>query len=240
MCGVSARTRRSSSSRLAGGVEPSLVALDLRGVGHPLVRLGLGRGTVLENLHQELPAQLGETRGERSVVVVGVYRLGALGEDRPGVELRHRAHDRDAGLRIAGLDGPLHRRRSAPPRQERGVHVEHLVAREKRLADERAVGADQNGVRARGVHLTPAVVRAHVVGLRQLDAQLAGGVGHRGALHAPPAAARAVRAADHQRGRVPGGGKACEHRRGEGGCAHVDRAHPSHPTSLNFGPEATE
>ena len=79
-------------------------------------------------------------------------RPAADREHRAGVELLHHAHDRDAGLGVAGDHRAMDRRRAAPARQDRGVHVDHAEPRnrQQRVGQEPAVGGDDAEVRLQG------------------------------------------------------------------------------------------
>ena len=63
MCGVSARTRRSSRSAVSSRVEPAVLGPDLLGVGHAGVRLVAEGGLEVERLHEQLAAERREPRG---------------------------------------------------------------------------------------------------------------------------------------------------------------------------------
>ena len=214
----------------AGGVQAALIAIDLLRVGHAFLPLGLGIGDFVQRPDQQPAAQIGQPGGQRcrSRRRAGSSSV-ALRYTGPGVQLGDRAHDAHAGLAVAGLDGPLHRRRAAPARQQRGVHVVRLVGRQQRLADDGAVGAHQQRVGAGRGDGLDRLGRVHVVGLVDLDAQLARAVGHRRRLGAPAAPARAVGAGHHQRRAVVRAGHAIQHRRGEIRGSQVDGAHFRHP-----------
>jgi hypothetical protein len=61
--------------------------------------------------------------------VLGRDRARAGEQHRPGIEAGVHLHDGDAGGVVAGLDRTRNRRRPAPARQQRGVHVEAAVLR---------------------------------------------------------------------------------------------------------------
>jgi hypothetical protein len=91
------------------------------------------------------------TQGGKAVVQAagGVLRFDVddgRQQHRPGVEAGLHAHDGDAGLRVAGLDGAVDGRRAAPARQQRGVDVDAAAARqvEHRLRQDQAVGGDHH------------------------------------------------------------------------------------------------
>ena len=211
--------------RGAPGIEQPVGGLDLLGVGHPLAGLLAERGLGVEHLHQQLAAERRQPRGQAAVVVVGPDRLGALEAERPGVELGGGTHDRHAGLLVAGLDRPLDRRRPAPARQQRRMHVEHLVLGEQRLAEQRPVGADQHRLGLGRGDRRARVLGVHVGGLDRLDAEPARVLGQRRRLQPPAAPARAVGPGDHEQRPVWGRGEAVEHLHRELRGAQVDRAH---------------
>ena len=222
----------------AAGVELALIPLDLLRVGHAFLPLGLGLGPLVECLDQQPAAQVGQPGGQAAVVVTGVDRLGGAQVDRPGVQLRHRAHDADAGLGVARLDGPLHRRRAAPARQQRRVHVVGLVGRQQRLADDGPVGAHQQRVRPGGGDPLDRGVGVQIVGLGHVDAQLARSLGHRRRLGAPAPPARAVGAREHELRPVGRSGHSFEDRCAEIGGSKEDGAHISHPRGEPKSPVA--
>ena len=163
MCGVRARTAAASSVAGRAGSRRRSAGVDLLGVGRlRLVLLGelepaLGRE--VERPDQQLAAEPGQGRGERLEVCVGADRH--LGAERhgPGVEPGGQLHHADAGAGVAGHDRPLDRRRAAPARQQRGVHVQHQVLGEQRLADQLTEGADDDRARARRRRSAPAPPR---------------------------------------------------------------------------------
>jgi hypothetical protein len=118
--------------RRRGRVQQTVLGLDLLGVGGAGLVLVLERrrpapGGEVEHAHDQVPAERGQARRQRAVGVVGLDRLGRGHADGPAVETRRQAHDRDAGLAVAGHDRALDRRGSAPARQQRRVDVEEVV-----------------------------------------------------------------------------------------------------------------
>ena len=73
-------------------------------------------------------------------------------QHRPGVERLHDAHDRDAGLALAGDDRAVDRRRAPVARQQRRVDVDHAEARhgQERVGQDLAVRGDDAEVGAPG------------------------------------------------------------------------------------------
>ena len=91
--------------------------------------------------------------------------------------------------RVAGHDRALDGRRAAPARQQRRVHVDQLVVGQQRLADQRAERADDDDVGLRRGDPRARVVVVDVLGLVELDAELARRVGDRRRDEPAPAAA---------------------------------------------------
>ena len=85
----------------------------------------------------------------------GADRLGGGEAHRPAVETGGEAHDRHAGALVAGHDRALDRRRPAPARQQRGVHVQQLVRGQQRLLDQRPEGAHHQRIRLRLARSVP-------------------------------------------------------------------------------------
>ena len=124
MCGESARTRFTSScagrarssSRSAGVIFSAYVT--------PSSGCGSNAGAGASTSSSSSAAISARAREDRAGVVLRPDRERPLRRDRAGVELRDRAMDRDAGLRVAGHQRALDRRGTAPARQQRRVHVE--------------------------------------------------------------------------------------------------------------------
>ena len=98
---------------------------------------------------EHLPrAEVGQPLGERRARLVGADRGGTPGEDGTRVEPRVDPHDADPGGGVARHDRPLHRRRAAPARQERGVHVEAAAGRrvQHRRRQDEPVGRDDEDI----------------------------------------------------------------------------------------------
>ena len=118
-------------------VELPVGGRDLLGVGGPLARLwGESDGQRVEQARRHLCGAVIDGAG----IVVGPDREGFLRGDRPGVQLLDELDDRHAGLRVARHDRALDRRRPAPARQQRRVHVQPLMPIEQRPWDDQAVG----------------------------------------------------------------------------------------------------
>ena len=201
-------------------IELAVGRADLVGVGDALRRLrpelGLGSG---ENAVEQLRRHLGRPRVHGAGIVVGRDRERPLGRDRARVELGHRAVDRHPGLRIARQDGPLDRRRPAPPRQERRMDVEPEPAPEQ-------LGRDQEPVRDDHDRPRPDLdLPGEPLGLENGDAEPKRGLLRR--RRRRPAAAPARRVGPRQqRDDLMGGGEPLEHvraerrRRGDGDASH--------------------
>ena len=202
MCGVSARTMRSSSTAGRDGSSSRSSARDLGRVRDEHLLLVDARRLPVERLDQQVTSERFEATGERSVGVIGADRLGCLGAHRPIVEPCAHAHDRHARDRVPGDDRPLDRSGAAPPWKQRRVDVEHRPARQQRLLDERAEGthADRLWVDPRDRLDRLRIV--HRGGLVQRDPELAGGVGDRRRRQLSAASAGAVRPGDDELGAV--------------------------------------
>ena len=226
-CGVSAAPS-ARAQRGAGWIEPALGRVDLRRVGRKrvvlLAKLELAGGAQVERLDHELAADLREPRRERAVVVVA-DRKRSLERDRTGVELLDHAKDRDAGLRVAGHQGALDRCRAPPAGQQRGMDVEQLDPRQQRLADQLAEGADDSGLGLHGEDAVEFPRIAGVLGLEQLDPELARGISGRRRGEPAPAPPWPVDGGDDQRGPVLAFRKALEDGDREIRGAEEDRAH---------------
>ena len=200
IAGVSARTTRSSSAAGPRRVEPPLGRVDLVGVGDALLRLlrqlqraGLGP---VERLDQQLAAERREPRRQRA----GACRPGRIGSaprerHRARVEALRRCWKIVTPVsRVARHQRALDRRRAAPARQQRRVHVQHQVARQQRLLDQLPELADADRLRL------GCVDRRHAPRRRSRSASGAARCRARGRPRRP-AAARAC-------GRGPAGGRA--------------------------------
>ena len=114
---------------------------------------------------------------------------------------------------------------AAPPaREQRRVHVQHLVLGQERFPDDRAVRADADDLGLGGGDRDARLIRVQVIGLEQLDPEQAGSLRRR-APHLAAAATRAVRRRHDQHGAVQGRRETVEHVGGERGRAEVDRLH---------------
>ena len=143
----------------------------------------------------------------------GVRSRGPIGDERwsrigPGVHPLVEEHRGHAGLRVAGEDRPLDRRRAAVARQQRGVDVDEPEARD------RSAPAARSGARTPPPPRRRARARAagceELLAHRASRAARAGGRGGappattagRGHAHVPPG--RLVGPGDHQLHLVPG------------------------------------
>src|SRR5665213_1058684 len=96
-------------ARRSTRIEQTVLGADLLGVCNAiLVLLGkrrrLALREALQRSYEQLTAELLQARRERSVCVLRVYRLSAGEAHRPAVETRSEAHDRYAGVLVAGHD----------------------------------------------------------------------------------------------------------------------------------------
>ena len=95
-----------------------------------LRRLGSrARRERVDDRQDEPGAQLREVALDVLAGLVRADRAPCPREDAAGVERLHDAHDRHAGLGVAGHHGPVDRRRAAPSRQQRRVHVDQAQPR---------------------------------------------------------------------------------------------------------------
>ena len=199
MCGVSARTTRSSSRPLEcpGRARGPRARSSRRRwqQPRPARRNPVGRSSARTSSSPPRPCK---PRGEPAVRVIRVDRLGLLRAHRPAVEAGGHAHDRDARGLVAGHDRPLDRGRAAPARQQRRVDVQHRVVREQRLLDQRAERAHADGFGLCGRDPLAGRLVVDVLRLIELDPELAGGVGDRRRRQLAPAAARPVRSGEHE------------------------------------------
>ena len=108
----------------AGKVELELLDRQLVGRGGlPRLWLRCDRREVWERADQKVGADRDESLAQLPGGLLVVDRRRDAGEHRAGVEALLDLHDADAGLGISGEDRALDRRRAAPARQEREVHV---------------------------------------------------------------------------------------------------------------------
>src|SRR5688572_18722960 len=206
-------------------VEQAVLGPDLVRVGGAGLGLLVERRLEVKRLDEELAAERGEALRQRSVVVIRADRLRALDRDGACVELGGGLHDGHAGLLVAGLDRALDRGRAAPAWQERRVHVQHTVGGQKRFPDERAVGADEYGLRLRGGDPLTRRIVVHVLRLKDLDAEQARGLGDGRRRDLAAAASRRIGPRDHELRPVRTGRELVEDGRGEVRGAEVDGPH---------------
>ena len=128
-------------------VQPGLGLVDLVRVGDALQRLwmrrqGDRRAQQAERIGQHLRAEFGQAVVQLAAgfvrTDVGVLRQ----QHRAGIQALLHLHQADAAAGVAGLDRALDRRRTAPARQQRGMHVPTAVQRdvEHRLRQDQAIG----------------------------------------------------------------------------------------------------
>ncbi len=211
--------------RRARRVERAVGGLDLVRVRDLRLVLVHEARPLVQRSHEQLAAEPLEADRERPVVVVAADRLRLLQAHRAGVEALGDAHDRDAGGVVAGHDRPLHGRRPAPARQQRRMHVDHLVGRQQRLLDQHTVGADARDLRRDGGDSVERLGVVQPLGLDHLEAEITRPHGHRRRRHLPPPPSRPVRPRDDERRAVRAVGEPFEHDGGELRGAEVDRAH---------------
>ena len=134
-------------------VDVRLGLVDLRRVGRAFTRL---RRALEQPALQAAKRAHHEARATSRQLVVQLARrhLGAYGDGlgqahRAGIKAFLHAHHHNGGLGVAGHDGPLDGRRSAPARQRGGVQVEAAEARrsEDRPRQQQPVGDDDRGIR---------------------------------------------------------------------------------------------
>ena len=144
MCGESARTRRSASSRV-GEVELAVVGGDLLGVGRAV--LGCGAEPRLgQHVVEQLDRDLGGLREDGAARPRRPETRAA--RDRARVELLDRLVDRHARLSSPAM---IARSTGAAPRQRGssdGWTFSQSAAREQRLRDQQPVGGDDDRVGA--------------------------------------------------------------------------------------------
>ncbi len=131
-------------------VELAIGGADLLGVRDSFFGLRPEIG-LRQHVLDQLGRDLGSTREHGARIVVRAELESLLRRDRAGIELLDRLVDRDAGLRVAGHDRPLDRRRPAPARQQRGVHVEPERLPEQALRNQQAVGRDHDRIQVTAV-----------------------------------------------------------------------------------------
>lgn len=105
------------------------------------------------------------------------------------------------------------------------MDVEHRIGGEQRLADERAVGADDHRIRLDGGDSSPRFVVADPLGLVQLDPEGPGGLGHRRRPGSAAPPAPGVRPRDDEPRGVRGSLETLEDGGGELRGTEVDRSH---------------
>jgi hypothetical protein len=92
---------------------------------------------------------------QRTHIVVRRDRDAPLQQHGTGIEPGVHLHDGNPGFRISGKQGTLDRRRPAPARQERRVHVKGAVASrvKKRWRKKQTVRRHHYGIRPQGAYL---------------------------------------------------------------------------------------
>ena len=161
-------------------VEQPVLRGDLLRIGDALLGLLAEWRALAQRTQQELAAEGLQASRERAVVVLGRDRLGGAQAHRAVVQPGGQAHDPNPGLLVTGHQRALHRRRAAPARQQRGMHVDQLVLGEQRLLDQRAEGADDDRARSRGGDQRARFGAVDALRLGQREAELARPLGDRG------------------------------------------------------------
>jgi hypothetical protein len=162
---LNARTVRASAGVLRP-VQPGFGLVQLVRVGHALFRLRprdrLDAGAQqAQAVGQHLRAQLGQLVVQLAAGIGGGDRQLLVQQHRAGVQAGLHLHQAHAGFGVAGLDRTLDRRRAAPARQQRGMHVPATLGRDGQhgLRQDQAVGHHHHQVRLQVAQL-PAALRA--------------------------------------------------------------------------------
>jgi hypothetical protein len=223
------RTQRAHGALQLGGrprrVQRTVRGLDLVRVRDARLVLLDVRRPLIERAHEQVAAEPLEPRGERAVVVVGRDRLGLLQAYGARVQALGHPHDRDAGLGVARHDRPLDGRRAAPARQQRRVHVDHLVAGQQRLLDQHAEGAHARHLELGGGDAGERLVVVEPLRLDHVEPELASPDRDRRRRELAAAAARPVRPRHHERRAVRALHEPLEHGRRERRRPEVDGPH---------------
>ena len=216
--------------RRAGPVDPGLGRSDLlrigrfAGLGRALDRPAFDGG---QRPGPEAGADVGHAFAEAGGGVVGadVENLGQ--QDRALVEALGHAHDLDAGLAVAGHDGPLDGGGAAPAGQQGAVQVETAEpGRVEHLAlEDLAVGDDAGGVDLEAAEGLDRLGRLHRGGGEDRQAHgLGEGVDRRGR-QLLAAAARSGRLGVYRHNLMARGDELGQRGHGEVGSSHEGEAH---------------
>ena len=161
--GTNARTGTNSTANTNAGAQTAAArALGLRQLGrvrHALGWLGrLDRAAVRECLYgvgQQTGTELREVSLHFNACLVRADRPGDGREHRARIQLLDHSHDRHARLGVAGDDGTVDGRCTAPPGENRSVHVDHAQARdgEQRVWEEPPVSRYHAEIRSQSPRL---------------------------------------------------------------------------------------
>ncbi len=231
MCGVSARTRRSSSiAGSAGSSRRSAEAIFSAYVA-AASSCAVYSSAPCSRRSSASPSRRPESCSSRGASVPKssvADRDRLLQGDRAGIEALGDAHDRDPRPLVAGQDRALDRRRAAPSRQQRRVHVEEFELGEKRLAQQLTEGADDADLGFGRPDSLERLRRLRGLGPQDVDPQLLRRGGGRGRGEPATATLAAVRWRDDERRPPPGvAGELPQDPRREVRGAEVDEPHPS-------------
>ncbi len=145
--GSKARTCRSMTVAVAVQIDGGLGLVDLRGIGGagravaalpaPGAPAASRRRTVDNVRAHPRPPAFARASPRVSRAPIGTRTTSSIGPVSSPASI---SHDRDAGLGVARQQRALDRRRAAPPRQQRRVHVDAAVPRPRRASAAAAAG----------------------------------------------------------------------------------------------------
>ena len=156
--GLSARTCRSMTSRIARPVDLPVLARQLRRIGRAFLRLRPRGRVFVERAQDRAAPRARPARRAASRRWCAARSARVPQQHRAGVQPRVHAHDGDAGLGVAGQDRRLDRRRAAPARQQARMDVQAAPPgrRQHRRRQDQPVGGDHRGIRAPAPRRPPA------------------------------------------------------------------------------------
>ncbi len=134
--------------RVAGPVDPAVLAHQLRGVSHSGLGLRHRLRRLRQGTHDQPPTQLGQHVVQRGGGGLRADRHRLAQQHRTGIQASVHLHDRDARLGIAREHRGLDRRRPAPPRQQAGMDVQAPAPRRVQHGgrQDQAVGSDHRPI----------------------------------------------------------------------------------------------